>query len=417
MPAGTARAGIPLVALLLAACYGVETGAGPPAGVVAESSAPEVYVALTRGASGVEVGGGGPVRVLDGEGQPIAELPAGTVARAATQGDRVGLHVAGMRLGPSLTLELWPRDSGTVRIADREYRGRVAITATTTGLLVVNRVGIEDYLAGVVNAEMGRRAPGEEAALEAQAIVSRTFALRVVGRWRTQGFDLLATISDQAYTGVASETPAGRAAVAATRGLVITYADQPIEAFFHSTCGGRTAGGAEAFVNGGLPYLQSVVDQGPTGQSWCAISPRYQWREEWTGEQLRATLRTTLPAAAGVSATRVTEVRDVVVTDRSSSGRVASIRIQLGTSGVPVTGQTIRHVLRPEGAPLLRSTTFEVQATRSANRLIRLVLEGHGNGHGVGMCQWGAVGRARAGYGAEQIVAAYFPGTTLERRW
>lgn len=406
-----------LVAISIAACYGIEAGpaAAPPV-VLGDPAGPETVVALSRGGSTVEVGGGSALRVLDGNGGPIAELPAGTAAQAAAAGIRVGLRLGGMTLGPSPTIHLVSRDS-TVRVAEREYRGRIEITATTTGLLVVNRLGIEDYLAGVVNTEMGRRAPGEEAALEAQAIVSRTFAFRALGRWRTQGFDLVSSIADQAYAGVGTETSAGRAAVGKTRGVVITYAGQPVEAFFHSTCGGRTAEGGETFINGNLSYLRSVSDASPSGQSWCAISPRYQWREEWTGDQLRTTLQSTLPAIANVAASRVREVEDVVVTGRSASGRVSEIRIQLASGGVAITGQNIRRVLRPEGLPLLRSNAFELRSDRSGNRLARLVVEGRGNGHGVGMCQWGAVGRARAGYSAEQIVSAYFPGTTLERRW
>lgn len=406
-----------LVAITIAACYGIEAGpAAAPSVVLGDPAGPEIVVALARGGPTIAVGGGSALRVLDGNGGPVTELPAGTTARAAAEGIRVGVRLGGVTLASSSTLHLVSRDS-TVRVAEREYRGRIEITATTTGLLVVNRLGIEDYLAGVVNTEMGRRAPGEEAALEAQAIVSRTFAFRAFGRWRTQGFDLVSSIADQAYAGVGTETSMGRAAVAATRGVVITYAGQPVEAFFHSTCGGRTAEGGETFINGDLPYLQSVSDAAPSGQSWCAISPRYQWREEWTGDQLRTTLQSTLPAIANVAAGRVRDVEDVVVTGRSASGRVSEIRIQLGSGGVAITGQNIRRVLRPEGLALLRSNTFELQSARSGNRLARLIVEGRGNGHGVGMCQWGAVGRARAGYSAEQIVSAYFPGTILERRW
>jgi stage II sporulation protein D len=165
-----------------------------------------------------------------------------------------------------------------------------------------------------------------------------------------------------------------------------------------------------------MPYLASVSDDSPSGESWCAISPRYRWREEWTGEQLRATLRATLPPL-GVPAERVSDVRDVVVAERGTSGRVTAIRIQLAQSSVPVTGQAIRAALRPEGSSLLRSTGFQIQATKSGGKLSRLVIEGRGNGHGVGMCQWGAVGRARAGYSAEQILAAYYPGTILSRMY
>jgi stage II sporulation protein D len=385
-------------------------------GVPAENRAPEIRIALARAASALEVGGGMPVVVQGSDGAVIATIPAGSVASAVPLPNQVALRVAGARVAAGSTLTLEQPEGGTVRVAGREYRGRLLLTATSTGLLAVNALELEDYVAGVINAEMGRRGPGEEAALEAQAIVSRTFAYRVLGRWRTAGFDLVATIADQAYGGADTETDAGRTAVASTRGVILTWNGLPIEAFFHSTCGGRTTPGQEAFVNAGLPYLPSVSDQAPTGESWCAISPRYRWREEWTGGQLLATLRATLPPL-GVPAARVGEVRDVVVTERGTSGRATAIRIQLAQSSVPVTGQAIRSALRPQGATLLRSTGFEIQATRSGGRLTRLVIEGRGNGHGVGMCQWGAVGRARAGYSAEQILAAYYQGAVLSKAY
>jgi stage II sporulation protein D len=401
------------LALGLGTCAPVEPVA---LGVPSDNRAPEIRIALARAASALEVGGGMPLLVLDETGATMGAIPAGTLARAVPLPNQVVLQAGGVRIAgaPSITLE--QRDGGTVRVAGREYRGRLLLTATSTGLLAVNALDLEDYVAGVINAEMGRRAPGEEAALEVQAIVSRTFAYRVLGRWRTAGFDLVATIADQAYGGQGAETDAGRAAVESTRGVIITWNGQPIEAFFHSTCGGRTTPGQEAFANAGLPYLVSVSDDSPSGESWCVISPRYRWREEWTGEALRATLRATLPPL-GVPAERVGLVRDVVVTERGVSGRVTAIRIMLSESTVPVTGQTIRSALRPEGGTLLRSTGFQLEATKSGGRLTRLVVEGKGNGHGVGMCQWGAVGRARAGYSAEQILSAYYPGTVLSRAY
>ena len=384
--------------------------------VSADNRPPEIRIAIARAASALDVGGGMPLTVLDEAGATMAAVPAGTTARAVPLPNQVVLQVAGARIAGGASLALEQQDGGTVRVAGKEYRGRLILTATSTGLLAVNALDLEDYVAGVINAEMGRRAPGEEAALEAQAIVSRTFAYRVLGRWRTAGFDLVSTIADQAYGGQGAETDPGRAAVNATRGVIVTWNGRPIEAFFHSTCGGRTTPGQEAFANAGLPYLTSISDDSPSGESWCVISPRYRWREEWTGEALRATLRASLPPL-GVPAERVGQVRDVVVTERGTSGRVTAIRILLSESTVPVTGQAIRSALRPEGATLLRSTGFQVEATRSGGRLTKLVIEGRGNGHGVGMCQWGAVGRARAGYSAEQILSSYYPGTVLIRAY
>jgi stage II sporulation protein D (peptidoglycan lytic transglycosylase) len=383
---------------------GTCTHVAPPSESAGE---PRVDVALFEGAAAVDLGSSGALCVFDARGGVVVELAERTAARAYAEREHVRLRTAEASFAPARVLEL--TSAGTIRVNDREYRGSVRIIATPAGLLVVNRLGIEDYVGGVVNAELGRRPPGERAALEAQAIVSRTFALRKLGR-RDRDFDLSSTTADQVYGGALSETPAGRAAVEATRGLVITYDDEPIEAFFHSTCGGRTASGGEVFTHGDLPYLRSAVDRSAEHASYCAISPRYRWREEWTADELESRFRPTLGSASG-------HVRDVVVTDRSASGRVESIEIRSGENGTHLHGRAIREVFRPEGAPLLRSTAFRVRTTRAGDRLVRLVLHGRGNGHGVGMCQWGAIGRARAGQTAEEIVSAYFPGTTLTRRW
>jgi stage II sporulation protein D len=264
---------------------------------------------------------------------------------------------------------------------------------------------------------MGRRAPAEQAALRAQAVVSRTYALRNMGRWKAQGFDLSATVADQVYSGQGAETPEGRAAVGDTRGRVLTYEGAPIEAFFYSTCGGRTADGAEVFRGTARSYLRSVPDQAADGSVYCSISPRYRWHEEWTGEALRSTLERNLPPVAGRQSVNVREVSNLRVSRRSSSGRVDQLAIGLGGAEITVEGPAIRQVMRLNSGEPLRSTAFDLIATVSGQRVTHLTVDGMGSGHGVGFCQWGAVGRARAGQGYEQILAAYFPGTRLERRY
>jgi stage II sporulation protein D len=264
---------------------------------------------------------------------------------------------------------------------------------------------------------MGRRSPSEQAALRAQAVVSRTFALRYLGRPKYEGFDLSATVADQVYSGQGAETPEGLAAVGDTRGRVLTYQGELAEAFFYSTCGGRTADGAEVFRGAARSYLRSIADRAQNGSDYCSISPRYRWHEEWTGEALRSTLQRNLPPVTGVRSGDIREVSNVRVSRRSSSGRVDQLVIDLGGPEVRVEGPKIRQVMRSSSGELLRSTAFEVIATVEAQRVTRLALDGMGSGHGVGFCQWGAVGRARAGQGYEQILAAYFPGTTLERRY
>jgi stage II sporulation protein D len=105
------------------------------------------------------------------------------------------------------------------------------------------------------------------------------------------------------------------------------------------------------------------------------------------------------------------------VTRRSSSGRVEQLAFALGGPEVTVDGPAIRQVMRLRSGEILKSTAFDLVATVAANRVTHLSIDGMGSGHGVGFCQWGAVGRARAGQSYQQILAAYFPGTRMERRY
>jgi stage II sporulation protein D len=370
------------------------------------------------GAGSASLGGASQLVVNEPDGSHVAMIPSGEIWRVTVAGDGLVLTSPHGWASPVLdALTLVPAaPNAAVRVNGRSYRGLAEVLRDRTGLTVVNRLGMEAYLLGVVSAELGRRRSNELAALRAQAVVSRTYALRNLRRWRTEGFDLYGTVADQVYGGVAAETPEGRAAVAATRGLVITYDGAPIEALYYSTCGGRTADGAEVFRGAARPYLRSVSDEAENGSVYCNISPRYRWHEEWSGEELRATLQRNLPAA-GVAGSQVRAVTDVRVTRRTSSGRVDQLTLGLDGAEVRIDGTAVRRVLRPPTGELLRSSAFSLGVTGAGSSVTRLTADGEGAGHGVGLCQWGAVGRARAGQTFERIIAAYYPGTRLERRY
>ena len=178
-----------------------------------------------------------------------------------------------------------------------------------------------------------------------------------------------------------------------TRGQVLTFGGRPIDAFYYSTCGGHTADGVEAFRAASRPYLRSFADVDEHGQAYCRISPRYRWREEWTGDALRMTLRRTLPTTLGVGADRASEVRDIWVAQRTASGRVGRLGITLPADHLMVEGPARTAGLTSGFGRSLRSAAFTLSASRSGREITRLVAEGSGAGHGVGMCQWGAVGR------------------------
>ncbi|HEV8455854.1 MAG TPA: SpoIID/LytB domain-containing protein [Gemmatimonadales bacterium] len=408
-----------LLLLAPASCVSGPRPTAPTAGLPMPAGRdPEIRVGLVVGAGSVGVGGGAALAVTAPDGSHLWMIPPGETWHAAVAGNGFTLGSRGWTSAPLEAVTLTPVESNPlVRVNGRSYRGSVVILRGGTGITVVNRVGLESYLLGVVSAEMGRRGPAEQAALRAQAVVSRTYALRNLGRWKAQGFDLAATVAAQVYSGQGAETPEGHAAVRDTRGRVLTYEGALIEAFFYSTCGGRTADGFEVFRGAARPYLRSIPDQADNGSVYCSISPRYRWHEEWTGEALQSTLQRNLPPVAGARSVDVREVSNVRVTRRSSSGRVDQLAIELGGPEIRVEGPEIRQVMRLSSGEPLRSTAFDLVATVAGHRVTHLAVDGMGSGHGVGFCQWGAVGRARAGQGYEQILAAYFPRTRLERRY
>ena len=108
-------------------------------------------------------------------------------------------------------------------------------------------------------------------------------------------------------------------------------------------------------------------------------------------------------------------IADLVVSHTGPSGRVSELRIVFEHGDVRVPGPDVRAVLRPESDRLLQSTAFQLSVTRQDGQVARLVATGAGSGHGLGLCQWGAVGRARAGQEYRKILTTYFPGTTIER--
>lgn len=371
------------------------------------------------GAARVTLGGDGELFVSDdANGVPIGSIPAGTAWTVVPDSSGVALlkpdgsRAAG-RGGGISAVSVSERRFAMAN--GRRFRGRLNVIRDPSGLTVVNRVPVESYLAGVIGGEMGARRPDERQAMLAQAVVSRTFALKNRGRWEPQGFDAWADVRDQVYAGVAGETPAAWEALRATRGEVVRYRADLVEAYFHSTCGSSTAAVEEVFRGAQpRPYLRPVSDASGGGHYYCELSPRFRWREEWDGAELRAILSRAFPAMTNPSG-GVQRVTDLSVTRTTASGRVGELRIQFERGDVRVPGFDVRSVLRPQADQLLGSAAFQLAVTRDAGEVTRVVATGTGWGHGVGFCQWGAVGRARAGQDYRRIVTTYFPGTNVER--
>ena len=398
----------------------------PRAPQPAVAGEPELRIGLAVGMPNASIGGpeSGELFVSEAAtGLPVGSIPAGV--RWVVFPDSA--DPARLRLvKPDSTRTDALRGIAVVNVTEnrfvvangRRYRGRINVTSGRGGLTVVNQVNVESYIAGVVPPEIGARRPDELAAVLAQAVVSRSFAIKNRGRWDAFGFDAYADTRDQVYLGVAVETDQAWDAVRRTAGQVLTYDGGVIDAYFHSACGFSTAAVEEAFATArARPYLRPVSDARGDGGGhfYCDISPRFRWREEWDGSKLRAILSRTLPTVTPLSGDGLQRITDVTVSRTTRSGRVGELRIVFERGDIRIPGPDVRAVLRPEADRLLSSAAFQLTVTRANGEVTRVVAAGAGSGHAVGVCQWGAIGRARAGQDYRAILNTYFPGTKIEK--
>jgi len=414
-PFARSSSGLAAILVGLAAC-------APPA--PAPPLAPEtgreplVRVGLLVDTASVELGATTPFEIRDpASGAVRHRLTAQERATvtADAQG-RLRLRVGQQEHAAGATLVATPSADGLIRIGEREYRGSALVRVAGPGrVTAINLVEMEAYLLGVVPYEIGRVGPELLEASKAQAVAARTYAMRYMGRREQLGFDVFATVQDQVYGGAAGEHEPVSRAVRETAGEIITYAGEPIEAFYHSTCAGQTAAIEEVWNEAPRPYLVSVVDVDPaTGLAFDVTSNRFHWTERWTAEQLRDIFNRTLADSLPAGVRDVGEIREIEVLRRTHSGRIGMMRITTSNATFHVGGDRVRWIfLRPEGA-ILNSSKFDVRVERDARGAAReIVAEGGGWGHGIGMCQVGAMGRARAGQDYRTILGTYYPGTRV----
>lgn len=297
----------------------------------------------------------------------------------------------------------------------RTWRGALVLVAHDSALLVVNRVEVEEYLRGVVPLEVGALRPDEHAAVSAQAVAARSFTYTRMLSAGSREWDLTATDSDQVYGGSAVETFIGDLAVDATAGWVLSVSGRVVIAPYHAVCGGETSRPSETWRGGNDDFLRPVSDaRDGSARAWCEISPRFAWERRITVDALAGSVARHGPAYQR-DASGVRQVR-ALTADVAPSGRVRTVRLDTDRGLLQFTANEIRFVLRPDGVEVLPSTLFTVEEDRGADGQVRgWILRGRGHGHGVGMCQWGAIARAREGQDFRAILKAYYPGAELTR--
>lgn len=372
-----------------------------------------------QGAAVVE---GADRRSLAGDDQLAVTMERGAVAVRAV-GRRVRWTA---RMAPGETLSVTPEEGTTIRWNDQQWRGQFRIFINPRGkLTLATRLGLESYLAGVVPGEIG--ALGEEVieAGRAQAIAARSYTLFYRGRRALEGFDVYSTVEDQLYVPVSGERPLASRVVETTRGQVALSQGRPVRANYYSTCGGITAEVWEAWPADPLPYLVSHRDRPPgagdaVGDDYCYTSRHFRWEEEWPAADLLANLAEFCPPnGIPLPARSLGSLLDVRVESRSRSGRVWRLVVETSAGPVVIPAWSLRQVLRRPGnrSAILRSNLFKVDVRRDprTDRVISMVASGAGSGHGVGLCQVGALGMARQGRSAEDILRHYYRGAAIQR--
>ena len=314
-----------------------------------------------------------------------------------------------LRESPIVVRPLDP--GGTIGFNGRHWRGELLVSVSADGLIVVNRLRMDDYVRGVVPLEIGTTSSGDAAAVEAQAVTARSYAVTRLGSQRA--YDMLATTQDQVYGGADAETQVGNASVEATQGLVLLYGGTVVNAPYHANCGGSTAAPQDSWRAAAEPYLQRVSDQIPgTNRYYCDQAPRFRWTRTFGADELRDAISRYVRALPG-GAGGVGAVTNVTVTAVTPAGRVGTLTVDTDRGRWAMRGNEIRAALRSTAGELLYSTYFSVDVVPGRGGLQQLILKGGGNGHGVGMCQSGAIGRARAGQDFRTILRTYYPGTTV----
>lgn len=343
--------------------------------------------------------GQGSVTISPAAGKGMARTDAGkSVSLAAGQAYDVrwqnGAFLVGREKlrGEILIIRPSDKSDGGLALDGRRYRGTLELRHRGAGLTAVNIVPVDDYLLSVVPEEMPTDWPAE--ALKAQSVAARSFALKSRGRHAAEGYDLCTTAHCQLYKGIASEKTASTAAVRATRGEVLTYGGQPIEALFHTDSGGMTESSEDVWGSR-VPYLRAVRDT-PLGTM------------PWTKTVSTADLEKKLAAKGhNIGRLRAIELSPLAIgraaKDRTASGRVKTMTV-MGTKGTAtLSGNAWRSLLG------LKSTLFSAKLTKDS-----VTFTGFGAGHGLGISQWGAERLAETGKSYADILHHYYTGVTLQ---
>jgi stage II sporulation protein D len=402
-------------------------------------------------AASMTVSGDGEFELTDAKGAQVIKLPARRSVTIGREGDSFWIQDGESERINGLTGPIRVNGTGDGaplrNRASREpeptaFRGTLEVTASPDDrVALVNVLGIEEYLYGVVTKELPASFGPEP--LKAQAVAARSYALarRAVAPHKNQSADICDTQHCQMFGALTGEHAAGRAAADATRGRILQQGGEVFEPFYSSACGGHTEAATRIFGDGTGDLKGDAVADGeiPGGiklssdegalkffktgwDSNCSGSDRYRWSYSWDADQLKAMVgaglqrfQGTQTVASSAPDSRVELIEAVTVSERGPSGRALSVRFEApGVSWTVRRDWGIRNFVRTPAGDPLPSSAMALEVERDAEKKIaKLTAYGAGWGHGAGMCQWGTRGLAARGLAFDAILAHYYPSAEL----
>ena len=329
-------------------------------------------IAISSGHTSVKISARNLLVGFDDKGGRLS--PSGTSAMVGLRKGHLTLNGKSI---PHTALRFRAHKSRTLSVLNTKVHGDIVVQKAHHTLVVVNVLPLEEYLVGVLGGEMLRSFPME--ALKAQAVAARTYAVHKKLKRNAHPYHLGNSVISQVYKGLSARDLRMRKAVNATRGLILTWRLRPIEAYYHSSCGGRTESGVDALARN-LPYLKPV-------RCPCKRLPTSHWS-------------LTLPFQ--VLKRKFKQFPMLQVQRRTPTGRVAKIRVGRRS----ISGVAFRKRI---GYMKLKSLAFRLRKAPKGWHI-----NGLGFGHGAGMCQWGASVYAKRGWSFQKILRHYYANAELQ---
>ncbi len=298
--------------------------------------------------------------------------------------------------GINLNEEIWeeqvkiePVGNSFCQINEKQYRGHIIVKKNESNLEIINILSLEKYLYGVIKSEISPK--WDLSTLCAQAIAARTYAFRKL--WE-EALPITDLSQHQAYDGIESDDPRCRIAVDLTKGEILTYQEEPINALFHACSGGEITSSEQVWGQD-YPYLRAHKD------SFSDNSPYQEWTVRISRNKLEKMLQT--------ANFQLKQIKALNIIKEDPSGRAKLILIVSNDASQSLSGEKLREII---GFNILRSTLFKIKKEKD-----EFIFQGRGWGHGVGMSQWGAEKMGRMGYTTEEILQFYYPETKISRAY